>query len=352
MSGWRMEGEGARGRIAVMLMAYGGPDSLADVEPYLMDVRGGRPMRPEIVEEIRERYRLIGGRSPILELTRRQAEALERRLTDGAGEASAAAGRRQPGGSPEGPEFRVYVGMRHWTPYIREAMREVARDGASLGVAIALAPQYSSMSVGAYLRRLEEARGAEGPDIQWRAVESWCDHPRLIDAFEEKVRGALARLPEDVRGEAVVVFTAHSLPERILAENDPYPREVRRTIEAVVERLPGLRWRQAWQSQGQTGERWLGPEAADVLRGLAAEGRPAAVVAPIGFLCDHVEILYDVDVHYRDLARELGLAFERSDSLNDDPLLIDALADLVRRHMAEPGSREAPPAPRSSPAGP
>ena len=308
-----------RRRLAVLLMAYGGPHRLEDVEPYLMEVRGGRPLRAELVEEIRERYRRIGGRSPILERTREQAAALERRLNR-SGRAGA----------------RVYVGMRHWSPFIRDALAEVAREGADQGVAIALAPQYSGMSVGAYLRKLEETRRAVGLDLEWRRVESWCDHPALADAFASKIRAALERIPVGERDAAVVVFTAHSLPERILAEDDPYPREVERTIAAVLSRLPRVEWRQAWQSAGQTGERWLEPEAADVLRELASEGRRGVVIAPVGFLCDHVEILYDVDVLYRDLARELGLRFERSASLNDDPLLIEALADLVERAVSAP----------------
>ena len=311
-----MRAEAGGPPLAVLLMAYGGPARLEDVEPYLLDVRGGRPMRPAAVAEIRERYRRIGGRSPILELTRAQAAALERRLNAGDGAAA----------------VRVHVGMRHWFPYVREAVARAAAEGARRGVAIALAPQYSAMSVGTYLRRLEEATAAEAPGLAWRTVESWCDHPLLAEAFAGKLRRALERIPAAEREGTVVVFTAHSLPERILAEGDPYPGEVRRTIEAVLGRLPPLRWRQAWQSQGQTGEPWIGPDAADVLRELAAEGARGVVLAPIGFLCDHVEILYDVDVMYREIARGLGLAFARTESLNDDPLLVEALAELVRRH--------------------
>jgi ferrochelatase len=309
------------GHTAVLLMAYGGPLRLEDVEPYLLDVRGGRPTAPELVEEVRERYRRIGGRSPLLDLTRAQAAALERRLNDGAPAAAAGLG--------PCPPFRVHVGMRHWHPFLSEACSAIALERPGRGVAIAMAPQDSQLSVGAYLRRLEEASRAAGLALRWRTVRSWCDHPRLADAFAARVEEALGRLPAPDRDGAVVVFTAHSLPERVLAAGDPYPGEVRRTIDAVAARLPAIEWRQAWQSAGRTGEPWLGPDAGDVLRRLAAEGRRAVVLAPIGFLCDHVEILWDVDVVYRELARNLGLAFARTRSLNDDPVLIEALADLV-----------------------
>lgn len=306
-------------------MAYGGPNRLEDVEPYLMDVRGGRPMARAAVAEIRERYRRIGGCSPILDLTRAQAAALQRRLR-----ASGA------------PHTRVHVGMRHWSPTIADAVGEIEREGPELAVAIALAPQYSRMSVGAYLQKLTEARAAAGSSVAWREVESWCDHPALARAFAGKLRAALERFPEGEREEVTVVFTAHSLPERILAEDDPYPGEVRRTIDAVRSLLPPFRWRQAWQSRSQTGESWLGPDAADVLRELAAAGTRGVVVAPVGFLCDHVEILYDVDVLYRDIANDLDLAFRRTESLNDDPLLIEALADLVAERSGLALARHGP----------
>ena len=298
-------------RVAVLLMAYGGPASLDEVEPYLLDVRGGRPVTPEFLAEITSRYARIGGRSPIRELTEAQAAAVGRRL--GAG-------------------FPVYVGMRHWHPYIGDAVDRIAADGHRRVVGIVLAPHYSAMSVGVYQKRLlEAARGR----FQTALVRSWGDHPKFLAAVAERVTQALQRFPAP---QAVqVLFTAHSLPERILAMADPYPEELKASAAAVA-KLAGLsEWRVAYQSAGATPEPWLGPEAGALLTELAARGHRAFLIVPFGFVCDHVEILYDVDVTYRALAARLGVQLERTASLNDDPLLVEALSGLARKAAAERG---------------
>jgi len=298
-------------RVAVLLMAYGGPASLDEVEPYLLDVRGGRPVTPEFLAEITSRYARIGGRSPIRELTEAQAAAVGRRL--GAG-------------------FPVYVGMRHWHPYIRGAVDRIAADGHRRVVGIVLAPHYSAMSVGVYQKRLlEAARGR----LETALVRSWADHPKFLAAVAERVTQALQRFPAP---QAVqVLFTAHSLPERILAMADPYPEELKASAAAVA-KLAGLSdWRVAYQSAGATPEPWLGPEAGALLTELAARGHRAFLIVPFGFVCDHVEILYDVDVTYRALAARLGVQLERTASLNDDPLLVEALSGLARKAAAERG---------------
>ncbi|PYO82258.1 MAG: ferrochelatase [Gemmatimonadetes bacterium] len=298
-------------RVAVLLMAYGGPASLDEVEPYLLDVRGGRPVTPEFLAEITSRYARIGGRSPIRELTEAQAAAVGRRL--GAG-------------------FPVYVGMRHWHPYIRDAVDRIAADGHRRVVGIVLAPHYSAMSVGVYQKRLlEAARGR----LETALVRSWADHPKFLSAVAERVTQALQRFPAP---QAVqVLFTAHSLPERILAMADPYPEELKASAAAVA-KLAGLSdWRVAYQSAGATPEPWLGPEAGALLTELAARGHRAFLIVPFGFVCDHVEILYDVDVTYRALAARLGVQLERTASLNDDPLLVEALSGLARKAAAERG---------------
>jgi protoporphyrin/coproporphyrin ferrochelatase len=295
--------------LAVLLMAYGGPDSLDDVEPYLLDVRGGRPTAPGLVAEIRHRYEQIGGRSPILPLTRAQAAAL-----------AAATGRP------------VYVGMRHWHPYIAETVEQIVADGRRRVVAIVMAPHYSAMSVGAYEKRLLEASQGR---FDLALVRSWGNHPLFLDAVAEELTQALQRFPDPAA--ARVVFTAHSLPQRILAAGDPYPDQLRASAAAVAKRLRLPTWDFAFQSAGATSEPWLGPDAAEVLERLAAAGNRELVIAPIGFVCDHVEILYDVDIEYQALARKLGVRLERPRSLNDRPLLISCLADLVRTAVSERG---------------
>jgi len=291
-------------RVAVLLMAYGGPGSLDDVEPYLNDVRGGRPTSPELLGEIRERYARIGGRSPILELTRAQSVAVGRAL--GAG-------------------FQVYVGMRHWHPFIRETADEIVRAGHRHVVGVVMAPHYSAMSVGAYEKKLLEA--AQGR-FETALVRSWGDHPSFLEGVTERTKQALQRFPSPAAVQ--VIFTAHSLPQRILAAGDPYPDELRATAEAVAQRLHLEDWRFAYQSAGATPDPWLGPDAGDVITELAAAGRKAFLLVPIGFVCDHVEILYDIDVEYRELAGRLGVQLERTTSLNDDAHLVAAVADVAR----------------------
>ena len=306
----------AADRVAVLLMAYGGPGSLDDVEPYLNDVRGGRPTSTELLHEVRERYAQIGGRSPILDLTRAQAAGVERAL--GAG-------------------FQVYVGMRHWHPYIRETADEIARAGHGSVVGIVMAPHYSAMSVGAYEKQLLEA--AQGR-FETALVRSWGDHPAFLEAVADRIAQALQRFPNP--SAVQVIFTAHSLPERILAAGDPYPDELRASAVAVAKRR-GLRdWRVAYQSAGATPDPWLGPDAGEVISELAAEGRKAFLLVPIGFVCDHVEILYDIDVEYEALAERLGVHLERTASLNDDEGLVAAVADVVRTAARQRGwGREA-----------
>jgi len=298
-------------RIAVLLMAYGGPGSLDEVEPYLLDVRGGRPTSPQFVEEIKARYAQIGGRSPIRELTEAQAAGVQRTL---------------------GERFAVYVGMRHWHPYIRDVVKQVLADGHRRAVGIVLAPHYSAMSVGAYQKQLLEA--ADGR-LETVLVRSWGDHPRFLDLVAERVAQALQRFPSP--GAVQVLFTAHSLPERILATGDHYAVELRASAAAVAQRARLTTWHFAFQSAGATSEPWLGPEAGAVMTELAGRGHEAFLIVPIGFVCDHVEILYDVDIVYRSLAQRLGVHLERTTSLNDDPTLVSALAELAHNAAAGRG---------------
>ncbi|MBI1801180.1 MAG: ferrochelatase [Chloroflexi bacterium] len=300
----------------VLLMAYGGPNSLSDVEPYLLDVRGGRPTAPDLVEEVRQRYARIGGRSPLLELTRRQADALQEALGD---------------------EYRVYVGMRHWHPYIRETMAQIAADGIAQLIAIVMAPHYSKLSIGAYMRKLREARDALAPALRLCEVLSWKTHPLFLDALAAKTNAALQQFSRDERAEVEIIFSAHSLPERILQENDPYPQELQDTVAGVVQRVGAVRHQFAFQSAGSTREKWLGPDVGAVIDELVTHGKRHILVQPVGFVCDHVEILYDVDIVYKQQAERLGAHLERAESLNDSPQLIAALADIVMKHAQPDG---------------
>lgn len=296
-------------------MAYGGPASLDDVEPYLLDVRGGRPASPKLVAEIKERYRLIGGRSPLVEITRAQANALEARLNS------------------DGRDIRVYVGMRHWHPYIRDAVAQIIADRLAHVVALCMAPHYSRMSVGAYFDKLRAAQSELGATFDVIFIESWHDHPLLIQAITEKVQAALQKFPADARDAVQIVFTAHSLPERIMKDGDPYDMQLRETARAVAARLGLAQWRFCYQSAGRSGEPWLGPPVEKVIVELAEAEHKNILVAPVGFVADHVEVLYDIDIEAKRLAEAHGARLERTESLNTSPTFIEALVDIVKSKL-------------------
>jgi protoporphyrin/coproporphyrin ferrochelatase len=285
----------------VLLLAHGTPDSLDDMPEYLTRVRGGRPPSPELVQEMRHNYAAIGGRSPLTDVTRAQASALARALGDG---------------TP------VFVGMRNWRPFIADALGEARASGVSELVVVPLAPQYSTLSVEKY-RAAVEAAGVDGIPI--RFVESWHDHAGLLDAFAEKAKLALLRARADA-----VIFTAHSLPRRVVEAGDPYAVQVAATAEGVARRVGLDTFRLAWQSAGRTSEPWLAPTLEDELAAVAREGARHVLAAPIGFVSDHTEVLFDIDVQARAAAAALGVRLQRTESLNDSSRFIAALADVVR----------------------
>jgi ferrochelatase len=290
-------------RQAVLLLAHGAPERMEDIEDYLRCIRNGRPVPAAMVEEIRHRYAAIGGGSPLLACTRRQAHALQEKL------------------KADGWPVKVYFAMRNWRPFIQETMTQIRQDGVERLIAVCLAPQYSKMSVGLYFRRTQEAKVALGATTEIVWTKSFHAHPLLIEAFAEKLA--------PLAGHGQVLFTAHSLPERIVADGDPYDTEVRTTVRLVAERCGLERWDFAYQSQGMTEEAWLGPTVESVLDAYAARGVRRVVLAPIGFVSDHLEILYDVDVLFRDYARLRGIELVRTESLNDSPTFIAALAAVV-----------------------
>ena len=298
---------------AVLLMAYGTPNSMDEIEPYLADIRRGRKPTSEGVEELKARYLKIGGRSPLLEITKAQASALENRLMT------------------EGIRTRVYVGMKHWHPYIREVVPQIVNDGNDKVIGLVLAPHYSPMSVGGYRQALVEAVATSGR-LNVDFVESWYDNTLFHRAVQEKVQNALKQFvaPELVE----LLFTAHSLPERILAMKDPYPAQLESSCRSVASLVGRKEWSFAFQSAGQTEDKWLGPGLVEYLRGLPPSRRHAGVlVAPIGFVADHLEVLYDIDVEAQEFARSIGLHLRRTESLNDSPTFISALADIVYQRI-------------------
>ena len=303
--------------IAVLLLALGGPDSVENVEPYLLDVRGGRPTSVELIEEIRERYRLTGSQSPVLGIMREVASRLEDRLNAHGSE-----------------RHLVSIGMRHWHPYIKDAYAELMAEPPDRLICICMAPQYSALSIGAYVKKVEEARAALGGAFPISYVESWYRHPGLIQAIVENIRRALEKFPPDIRSTVPMIFTAHSLPERILQMNDPYPEQVQGTMQAVCAILGRVNARFAYQSQGRSDEKWLGPSVESMIEALHREGHRHVLIAPIGFLTDHLEVLYDVDIEFRRLAESKGMHLERIAMLNAAPPLITILASLIEEHRA------------------
>jgi len=298
---------------AILLMAYGTPDTTDDIEPYLTDIRRGRKPTTEAVEELKGRYLRIGGKSPLLEITTAQASALENQLTS------------------RGIRTRVYIGMKHWHPYIREVVPQIVGAGYDRIVGLVLAPHYSQMSIGGYKQTLQESADASGR-LNVDFIESWYDHPLFHLAVKERVENALAQFAKP--DEAELLFTAHSLPQRILAMNDPYPAQLASSCRSVADLLGREEWSFAYQSAGQTNDKWLGPDLVEHLNDMQPANRVGGVlVVPIGFVADHLEILYDIDVEAQEFARSINLELKRSESLNTSPTFISALTDIVSKHV-------------------
>jgi ferrochelatase len=285
----------------VLLMAHGTPSSLDEMPEYLGLVRGGRPPSPELVAEMRHNYAAIGGRSPLTELTMAQADALRRRLGEG---------------------VPVAVGMRNWKPFIADAVAELASAGVTRVIGVPLAPQFSSLSVGKYF---DAAEGALHAGMQLDRVASFHVHPLLLDSFAQRIRDAQPRADE------TVVFTAHSLPTRVIEAGDGYAQEVAATASGVAARAGISNFHLAYQSAGRTPEPWIGPDVGDLIREQATRGARAFLVVPIGFVCDHTEILFDIDIQANRAAQSCGARLRRTESLNTSPAFIAMLEDLARK---------------------
>lgn len=298
----------------VLLMAYGTPESPDEVEPYYTHIRGGRTPSPEAVERLKKRYEIVGGRTPLLSITRDVRAALEQLLND----------------SSVNRAYRVYVGMKHWHPFIGDVIPEIARDGVTDLVAVALAPHYSEMSIGGYRKSLDAALQKLTHATHVKFVDSWHLHPQFIELIAARVRDSLEEWRADERPTVKVVFSAHSLPARIREWNDPYEAQLLATCHAVTEQTGHENWIFAWQSAGETGEPWLGPDIVDVLADLGRQGVRDILAVPIGFVSDHLEIQYDIDYEAARKSRELGMTFRRSPMPNADPAFIRLLASVVK----------------------
>lgn len=299
--------------VGILLLAYGSPETLDDVEPYFTHIRGGRPPSSEAVVGLKARYRAVGGRTPLLRITREVRHALDRLLNSRAGE----------------PRYRVYFAMKHWHPFTADVMRQMAADGIRRVIALPLAPHFSRISIGGYRNGVDSAQTALGYPFEIEFVESWHLQPELLELITGSVRRALGEFPDSA--EVVTVFTAHSLPERIREWQDPYESHVRETAAAVAARAHLAEWTVGWQSAGSTGEPWIGPDILDVLRTLAAGGTRHVLQAPIGFVSDHLEILFDIDIEARAEAERLGLGFARTELPNASPAFVRTLAAVIRK---------------------
>jgi len=330
---------------AVLLLAHGTPETVEQIPEYLRNVVSGRPVPQTVVEEIQHRYSLIG-KSPLTEITLAQARLVEAEL-NGVGEANSAA---HPSEAWMGhPRIPVYVGMRNWRPYIADVVKQMRADGVEEAAVICMAPQNSRTSVGLYRRAVE----AEAGGLRIDFTAGWADHPLLVEAFAEQLRPALAKLSAEVGEPVPVLFTAHSVPTRTVeapaadaedagprlwpgpaAVGDPYVEDARRTAELVAARVPEIpRWWFAFQSQGASGGPWIGPSVEETLNRIAGEGVKALILQPIGFLCDHVEILFDVDILFREYALKKSIRLERPQSLNESKTLAREVADLASQGL-------------------
>jgi ferrochelatase len=298
--------------IGVLIMAYGGPNSLDEIPGYLADIRAGRPTTPVVLEEIRHNYEQIGGRSPLLEHTRQQVEAVQAQL------------------DPE--RFRCYIGMRHWAPWIEEVIGQMLDDGVTHAISLVLAPHYSKLSIAKYQEKIADGLAMYRGHIDFAHIESYHDAPPYIEALAHRVQEGLQRWPHGEQEQVHVVFSAHSLPVRILKMGDPYDRQLRETAQLVANQagLRSDRWSWSYQSAGRSPEPWLGPQLEEHIADLAAKNIKNIVSVPVGFVSDHVEILYDIDIKAQGVAKELGVRLERPPALNDDPLFIATLVDLIK----------------------
>ncbi|MEN8698944.1 ferrochelatase [Bacillus infantis] len=306
-------------KMGLLVMAYGTPYKEEDIERYYTHIRHGRKPSDEMLEDLRSRYEAIGGISPLARITQEQGEKLEQHLNSIQDEI----------------EFKMYLGLKHIEPFVEDAVKSMHEDGITEAVSIVLAPHFSTFSVKSYNGRAkEEAEKLGGLTIT--SVESWYQEPKFIGYWAEKVKEAFASMPADEKDNAVLIVSAHSLPEKILQSGDPYPNQLQETADLIAEQAGIENYEVGWQSAGNTPEPWLGPDVQDLTRDLYNEkGYKAFVYTPVGFVADHLEVLYDNDYECKVVTEEIGASYYRPEMPNSQPEFIDAMASAVLRKLSE-----------------
>jgi ferrochelatase len=299
---------------ALLLLAFGGPRSFDEVESLLTRLMKGQRPSPEQLERVKERYQLIGGSSPLFGITLAQAKGLEKKL------------------NAKGYLFKSYIGMRYTHPFIEETMEEILRDSIQEVIAIPMAPFRSSFSTGAYKEEVSRIKKNLGERLEVTFIEEWYSHPLFTEAVKERVQEGLMQFTSEERKRVHLIFTAHSLPKSIV-ENEPYVKDMEESVKGVLKKIEPLRWHIAFQSRGMGPEEWLGPDVESILQGLSQEKVREILIVPIGFVSDHIEILYDIDILYREKAESLGMVLKRSPSLNLSERFLEALANIVEEHI-------------------
>ena len=304
-------------KTGLLVMAYGTPRSPEEIEPYYTHIRHGRKPPAELLEDLKQRYEMIGGVSPLARITEEQTKALEKELNSRSKDRT----------------FQAYLGLKHTYPFIEEAVRKMKEDQIEEAVSIVLAPHYSTLSIQTYNDRAnQEAEKLGGPKI--KTVDSWHDHPGFIRLWAKRVQETLSAIPEEERDQTVVIFTAHSLPEKILQTGDPYPEQLKETAKLIAEKAQIPHYAVGWQSAGRTPEPWLGPDVLDLTRELYEQkGYRSFVYCPVGFVADHLEVLYDNDIECKQLTDELNANYYRPPMPNVDPEFIRCLADVVEKRL-------------------
>ncbi|GCD83871.1 ferrochelatase [Parageobacillus thermoglucosidasius] len=303
----------AKKKMGLLVMAYGTPYKEEDIERYYTHIRHGRKPSPELLEDLKQRYKAIGGISPLAQITLDQAKQLEKRLNS----------------VQDDIEFQMYLGLKHIEPFVEDAVRQMHEDGIEEAVGIVLAPHFSTFSIQSYNERAKaEAEKLGGPVIY--TIDSWYDEPKFIDYWVEKVKEVFASMSEEERDKAVLIVSAHSLPEKIIAAGDPYPQQLAETAKLIAEKAGVKHYAVGWQSAGNTPEPWLGPDVQDLTRQLHQEhGYTSFVYVPAGFVADHLEVLYDNDIECKQVTEEIGASYYRPEMPNTNAKFIDALATVV-----------------------